>query len=161
PPDPRGMIASSASPPASPLTASITVPSPPTATTSVAPPATASRASSRRWPTSCEKSASPVSPTAPARRASSGQRLPVFPPSDAGLTRKTVLAMVVRDRRERELGHLVDGLAHVLVRDPHELTLDDDVADDQQAAGLELAQRPEREQHRRLHLDGEDPALRP
>src|SRR5205807_7259666 len=136
-------------------------PSPPTATTSSAPPATASRASSRRCPTASEKTASPVSPAAAARRASSGQRRPVAPPSDAGLTRKTVASVIVGDRRERELGHLVDRLAHVLVGDPHELALDDHVAHDQQAAGLQLAERAQREQHRRLHLDGEDAAVRP
>ena len=62
---------------------------------------------------------------------------------------------------QRELGHLVDGLPHVLVADPQELALDDHVADDQHAAGLELAERAEREQHRGLHLDGQDAALGP
>ena len=54
---------------------------------------------------------------------------PVEPLADAGLTRKTVVAP--RASRsgghgvERELGHLVDRLPHVLVRDAEELALDD------------------------------------
>ena len=80
------------------------------------------------------------------------------------MTRKTVarpLSAVVVTVTERELGHLVDGRPHVLVGDAHELALDDDVADHEQAARLDLLQRAEREQHRRLHLDGEDAAVRP
>ena len=46
-------------------------------------------------------------------------------------------------------------------RDARELALDDDVADGQQAAGLDAAERADREERRRLHLDGEHAALRP
>src|SRR5712691_9008056 len=166
PPVPRGITASSApSVSARPLTTSLTVPSPPTATSSSAPPAAASRASSRRCSGCSEKSASPPSPSAAARRASSGQPRPVAPPAEAGLTRKTVrgpLMLLARgDGVECELRHLVDGPPHLLVRDAHELPLDDDVRDGQEAAGLDLAQRAEREQDRRLHLDGEHAALGP
>ena len=58
-----------------PLTTSFTVPSPPTATSSEAV-AAASRASSIRWPGRSESSASPCSPSAAARCASSGQSPP-------------------------------------------------------------------------------------
>jgi hypothetical protein len=47
-----------------------------------------------------EKSASPVSPAAAARRAISGQRLPVEPFADAGLMRKTVLGVVSASLRQ-------------------------------------------------------------
>src|SRR5579859_7288097 len=165
PPVPRGVIASSArSAPASPFATSLIVPSPPTATSSSAPSATAERASSRRCSGFSEKSASPFRPNAAARRASSGHRRPVAPLAEAGLTRKTVrraLMLLVRDGVERELRHLVDRGAHLLVRDPYELARDDHIRDGEQAAGLDLPQRAEREQHRRLHLDPQHTALRP
>src|SRR4051812_42336411 len=109
-----------------PAATSLTVPSPPTATTSSACRA-ASAASSRRCSGCSEKSASPSSPSAAACRASSGQRRPVVPPADAGFTRKTALVLV-GDRDQRELGHLVDRLAQVLQGDALELALDDHVA---------------------------------
>src|SRR5262249_49881264 len=165
-PVPRGMIASSArSAPARPFTTSFTVPSPPTATSSSAPPSTAERASSRRWPGSSEKSASPVKPSCAVRRASSGHLRPVAPPAEAGLTRKTVrapLMLLVRRRGvEPELRHLVDRRLHLGVGDAHELVRDDDVRDGQQAPGLDLAQRAGRVHRRGLHLHAEDAALRP
>src|SRR5262249_20726910 len=151
--------------PASPFTTSFTVPSPPTATSSSAPPSTAERASSRRCSGSSEKSASPVSPSCPARRASSGHRRPVAPPAEAGVTRETVRALLLllvrRHGVESQLGHLVDRRLHLRVGDAHELVLDDDVRHGQQAAGPDLAQRTEREQRRGLHLHTEDAALRP
>src|SRR3954470_2667156 len=161
-PVPSGMVASSvAVPPArcSPFTASLRVPSPPTATTRSAPPRAACSARSIRWPGRSEKSVSPASPRPAARCASSGQRLPVAPLLDAGLTRKTVL--IVGDRREGDARHPVDRRAQLLVADPLEVALDDDVAHRQQAAGLHPPERAEREQDRRLHLDAEDAAVRP
>ena len=80
---------------------SFTEPSPPTTTSSRAPPSAASRASSARWPCRSLRSASPSSPVAAARRASSGQRRPVAPFADAGLTRKTVSPARVRPSRWR------------------------------------------------------------
>src|SRR6476661_1827921 len=124
-PVPSGIVARSTSRPAIPFTTSFSVPSPPTATTSVAPRSTAPRASSIRC---------------------SGRRLPVAPLSDAGLTRKTVdtasQRSVIGDGHvERDLRHAVDGGAQIVVRDPLELALDDDVADGEQASGLDAAQR--------------------
>src|SRR5262249_56863965 len=125
--------------PTSRLTTAFTVPSPPTATSSSAPPSTAERESSRRCSGCSEKSASPVRPRSAARRAISGQRRPVAPPAEAGLTRKTVAACVlVSDGLERELCHLVDRPLHVIVRDPDELAGDDDVAHDEEAPRLHL-----------------------
>src|SRR5262249_9365694 len=164
-PVPRGTTASS-TPLASvsPLTTSFTEPSPPTTTRKVAPPATASRASSARCPGRSERSASPESPSDVARWAISGQRRPVDPPAEAGLTRKTVgslMAVAGRGGVERDPRHAVDGRAEVLVGDPYELALDHDVAHGQEAPGLHSPQRSDREQHRGLHLDREDPAPRP
>jgi hypothetical protein len=72
------------------LTVSFSVPSPPTATTSSAPPRAACSASSIRCPGRSEKNVSPSRPSPAARCASSGQRFPVEPLLDAGLTRKTI-----------------------------------------------------------------------
>jgi hypothetical protein len=94
-----------------------------------------------------------VSPAVAATRWISGQRRPVDPFADAGLTRNRVLS---GDWRERDSGHPVDRRAQLLVGDPLELALDDDVAHRQQAAGGEAAQRAEGEEHRGLHLDGQD-----
>src|SRR5690348_16399095 len=159
-PVPSGIVASSTSRPAMPFTTSLSVPSPPTATTSDAPPATASRARSIRWPGRSEKSVSPSRPSADARRWSFGQRFPVAPLPEAGLTRKTVLMVGDRDV-ERDPRHAVDRRAQLVVRDPLELAFDDDVAHGEQAAGFDAAQRADREQRRGLHLDGEHAALRP
>src|SRR5207302_11144088 len=131
-PVPSGIVARSTSRPAIPLTTSFIVPSPPTATTSVAPPSTAERASSIRWPGRSEKRVSPVRPRRAARWASSGQRLPVPPLSDAGLTRKTVESARDRDV-EGDSRHPVDGGPQLVVGDALELALHDDVADGQQA----------------------------
>src|SRR5712691_6445788 len=111
--------------PTIPDATSLTVPSPP-ATTSSAPSSAACRARSRRCSGRSEKRTSPVRPSAAARCASSGQRRPVAPPADAGLTRKTVVRalVLVGNRLERQLGHLVDREPHVLVGDPLELALD-------------------------------------
>src|SRR3954451_3256631 len=157
-PVPSGIVARSTSRPAIPFTTSFSVPSPPTATTSVAPPSTAPRASSIRWPARSEKSVPPVRPRRAARCASSGQRLPVAPLSDAGLTRKTVLLVGDSDV-EGDLRHAVDRRAQLVVGDALELALDDDVADGQEATRLDAADRPDREERRRLHLDGEHAAL--
>src|SRR5438309_9585689 len=162
-PVPSGIVASSAAPleRTSPFTTSFSVPSPPTATTSDAPSPTARSASSVRCPGRSEKSVSPARPRPSARCASSGQRLPVAPPADAGLTRKTVLPLIGRRGRECDACHPVDGGAQLFVRDPLELALDDDVADGEQAARVHLTQSAEREQDRGLHLDREDPPVRP
>src|SRR6478672_8312160 len=164
-PVPRGRIPSSGSGVrvalSSPLATSCTVPSPPTATTSAAPSSAACRASSASPPGPELWATSGSSPKSRAWRSSSGQRLPVAPFAEAGLTRKTVRPLVTVTGchgGERKLGHLVDRALHVLVRDADELALDDDVADDQQAAGLDLLERADREEHRGLHLDREDAA---
>src|SRR3954470_13250915 len=159
-PGPSGIVARSTSLPATPFTTSFSVPSPPAATTRSAPPSTACRASSIRCPGPSEKSVSPVRPRRAARCASSGQRLPVRPLSDAGLTRKTVLLVGDSDV-EGDLRHAVDGAPQVVVGDALELALDDDVADGQEATRLDAADRPDREERPRLHLDGEHTALRP
>src|SRR5437764_85024 len=154
-PVPRAITASSTAwSPAMPFTISFTVPSPPTATSRVAPPSAAERASAPSWPGRCDRSASPSSPSARARRSRLGQRRPVVPFADAGLTRKTVLPLMLGlgcDRGERDAGHPVDGGLELLVRDPRELLADDDVADREQAARLHTAQRSEREQDGGLH----------
>src|SRR2546423_1559656 len=141
------------------FTTSFSVPSPPTETTSVAPSRTASIASSVSCPGRSENRVSPARPSPSARCASSGQRLPVAPPADAGLTRKTVL--MGRRGCEGDARHPVDGCAQLLVRYSLELALDDDVADGEHAARVHLAQRAEREQDRGLHLDPENPAVGP
>ena len=122
-----------------PFTTSFTEPSPPTTTRRRAPSRTASAASSPSRPGASEMSASPSSPRAAARCAISGQRFPVEPAAEAGLTRKTVRPglMAVVARRggvERDPRHPVDRGAELLVGDPDELALDDDVADREQAA---------------------------
>src|SRR5262245_13558310 len=161
-PVPRGMTASSTpSVPPSPLTTSFTEPSPPTTTSLRAPLSTASAASVVSCPAASEMRASPSSPRAAARCSISGQRLPVEPPAEAGLPRKTVrptLVAVVTRRCgvERDARHPVDGGTQLLVGDPDELALDDDVAHRQQAAAMHAAQRGEREQCGGLHLHGEN-----
>jgi len=99
-PVPRGITAISmpARPPI-PFTTSFTDPSPPTTTSNSAPSSAARRANSVSSPAAREKSASPSRPAAAARRAISGQRLPVEPFADAGLMRKTVLDVVSASRR--------------------------------------------------------------
>src|SRR4051794_25651837 len=160
-PVPRGMIASSGpTTSAIPLTTSFTVPSPPTATSSSYSCA-ARAASSVISPGLVDSSTSPFSPSRPARCASSGQRRPVEPAAEAGLTRKTVLVLVGGDRLERDPRHPVDRGLQLLVRDAREDALDHDVRHRQQAPRLDAAQRRDREQRRRLHLDGEDAAPRP
>src|SRR5213596_1103461 len=145
-----------------PFTISWTVPSPPTATSSSAPSSAARRASSASCPGLSDSSASPLSPAAAARLAISGHRRPVAPFSEAGLTRKTVRGALMLGLggcgRQGDLCHSVNARLQVLVRDPLELLLDDHVADRQETRGLDAAERAEREQHRRFHLDGEDAA---
>src|SRR6476646_3522270 len=165
-PVPRGITAiSTPSRCAIPFTTSCTEPSPPTTTSRSAPSSAARRASSVSSPAAREKRTSPLRPAAAARCEISGQRLPVEPLADAGLTRKTVFSasvlLVGRDRRERDARHPVDRSAELVVRDALELTLDDDVADGQQAAGLHSAQRADGEERGGLHLDGEHSTLRP
>src|SRR5262249_27628495 len=145
---------------ATPLTTSFTEPSPPTTTSSRAPPSAACCASSVRCPGRSEKSASPFSPRPAASLASCGQRRPVAPLSEAGLTRKTVL-MIGRRGCQRDPGHPIDGGAKLVVRDALELPLDDDVAHGEQRAGVDVPKSAEREQHGRFHLDGENAAPRP
>src|SRR4051812_40917174 len=113
------------------------------------------------WPRAVERSVSPLSPRPAARCASSGQRRPVTPLSDAGFTRKTVSLMVGGDGRERDAGHPVDRASELVVRNSLELALDDDVADREEAAGLHLPQCAEREEDCGLHLHREDSAVRP
>src|SRR5579884_1221326 len=173
-PVPIGIVASSAPAPArtSPFTTSFRVPSPPTATTRPAPSRAARSASSIRCPGRSEKRVSPSSPRCEARFASAGQRLPVTPLSDAGLTRKTVspplmVVLVRRDRGERDARHPVDGGAELLVADAREDALDDDVGHGQQAACLDArdaadaADRGDGEERGGLHLDREHAAARP
>src|SRR5207244_6364217 len=137
-PVPRGRTATSTpSRPAIPFATSFTEPSPPTTTRSDAPSSAASRASSVRCPGRSEKSASPVRPAVVAARWISGQRRPVDQFADAGLTRNLVLS---GDCGERHSRHAVDRSAQLLVRDPLELALDDDVADREETAGREPAQ---------------------
>src|SRR6185437_298465 len=149
-------------PPAMPFTTSWTVPSPPTATSSSAPSSAAWRASSVSCPGRSDSMTSPFSPAAAARLAISGHCRPVAPFSEAGLTRKTVRAVLMLRLlgrgRQGDPCHPVDGGLELLVRDPLELTLDDDVAHGQQAAGLDPAEGTEREEHGRLHLDRQHPA---
>src|SRR5688500_2992566 len=146
-PVPRASTAISASRSWTPFATSFTEPSPPTTTSSFAPPWTAARARMARCPGCSEMSASPSIPRVVARRAISGQRRPVEPFADAGLTRKTV-SLMSGGGRERDARHPVDGCLHLVVRDALELTLDDDVAHDQQAAGLHALERAHREQRR-------------
>ena len=132
-PVPRGMTAISTSRCAMPFATSFTEPSPPTTTSSSAPPSTAS-------PREVAQMAGPLREERVAGRgraraaafASCGQRRPVAPLSDAGLTRKTALSRIRRRGRERDPRHAVDRRAQLVVRDPLELSLDDDVADREQ-----------------------------
>src|SRR5262249_3872604 len=153
---PSGIVATCASllDRTSPLTTSLSVPSPPTETSRSAPSRAARSASSISWRGCSERYVSPSSPSCAARCASCGQRFPVAPLPDAGLTRKAVL-MAGSDRREPDAGHPVDGGAQLVVGDPLELALDDDVAHREQAPCLHLAQRAEREKDCGLHLDAE------
>src|SRR5439155_6265964 len=162
-PVPRAMTAISApSTPASPFATSLTDPSPPTTTRRSAPSSTERRASVPSSPGLVEKSASPSSPRVAAMRAIWGQRFPVDPFAEAGLTRKTVVGLMIGCRgAECDARHAVDRGAQIVVRDPRELAADDDVAHRQQAAGLDAAQRADGEERRRLHLDAEHAALRP
>src|SRR3954469_1710194 len=162
-PVPSGMVASSVAAPAriSPSTVSLIVPSPPTATTRPAPSRAACSASVEMWPGPVESSVSPLRPRPAARCASSGQRRPVTPLSEAGLTRNLVPLMVGGDGRERDTRHPVDRRAKLVVGDPLELALDDDVAHGEKAARLDLSQSAEREEDRSLHLDREDAAVGP
>src|SRR6188508_2315461 len=142
---------STASDSARPLTTSCTEPSPPTTTTRLAPSRTACSARAASCPGSSDSNASPTSPSAAARWAISGHLRPVEPPPEAGLTRKTVrpalMAVPARGRRvERDPGHPVDSCAELVVGDAHELTLDDDVAHGQEAAGEHATKRTDREE---------------
>src|SRR5439155_15336281 len=113
--------------PRSRLRPRLPVPPPRRGTGGARPPAAASLARLTRWPGRSERKVSPLSPRSAARRAISGQRLPVAPLSAAGLTRKAVSLMRVRrDRRQSDAGHPVDRGLEVLVRDPGERSLDDD-----------------------------------
>src|SRR4051794_1144431 len=154
------MSAISTSCSAMPLATSFTEPSPPTTTSSSAPSPTAVAASSPRWPGRSESRVSPSSPSVAAVRAICGQRRPVVPLSDAGLTRKTVL-MSGRRGGERDARHTIYGSPQLVVGDPLEHAFDDDVADREQRTCVRSAQRAQREQTRGFHLDGEHAALRP
>src|SRR5919204_2617069 len=157
-PVPRAITASSIpSRAAIPFATSLTVPSPPTATSRRAPRSAARRASSTSCPGRSEMSASPLSPSVAARRASSGQRLPVAPLSEAGLTKKTVSSLMVPggDGGEGDARHAVDCGLELLVGDAAEFGADHDVADGEEGAGLDAPKRADREQNRGLHLDAE------
>src|SRR5579862_6216929 len=162
-PVPLGRTAISATTPAAPLTTSFTVPSPPTTTRRRSP---ASRAACARCPGNSESTSSPLRPSSAARRRRSGQRLPVAPFPEAGLTRNSG-SLIAGDGRERDAGHPVDGRAQLLVGDPREHALDDDVRDGEEAAGLDARRLPDTADRRdgeecgRLHLDAEDAAARP
>src|SRR4249920_1303183 len=169
-PEPRGITASSASgltaasPSKNPFATSDTVPSPPTATISPAPSRSAARVSSDACPAASVARTSRSRPRAAAARAISGQRRAVRPLSDAGFTTMTPVAvrlMVVHRGRQRQPGHPLDCCRELLVADPHELLAADEVRDDQDARGRDAAERGDREEHRCLHLDGEDAARRP
>ena len=138
-PVPIGIVASSVVLPArtSPLTTSFSVPSPPTATTRVVPSRADSSASSISWPGRSEKRVSPSSPRCAARFASEGQRFPAPPLPEAGLTRKTVSALMGRDGREGDAGHPVDRRAQLFVGDSLEDALDDDVGYGEEAAAVD------------------------
>src|SRR6478735_1159335 len=164
-PDPRGITASSASgataasPSKKPFATSETVPSPPTATISRAPSRSAARVSSDACPAASVARTSRSRPRAAAALAISGQRRAVRPLSDAGFTTMTpaaVALMVVHRGRQRQPGHPLDGRGEVIVADPHELLTADEIRDDQDAGGRDAAERGDREEHRRLHLDRED-----
>src|SRR4051794_17735727 len=161
-PVPRGTTASSGpTTPATPFTTSLTVPSPPT-TTSSSYSCAACAASWVISPAAEETSTSPFRPSCAARCASSGQRRPVEPPADAGLTRKTVRALMTGGRgRERDPRHPVDPGLQLAVGDPREDALDGDVRHGERAARLRAAQRCDGEERRRLHLDREHAARRP
>src|SRR5919201_3368910 len=105
-------------------------------------------------------STSPLKPRSAAARAISGQRLPVAPLSEAGFTRNAI-SVIGRDRGQRDARHAVDSRLEILVGDARELAADDDVADGEQASGLDAAERADREDDGGFHLDRQDPALRP
>ena len=132
------------------------------ATISFAPRSAASRASRPSWP----------GPVGEQRVAGQAERrglvreLGPAPPGGAVLGGRVdeedgLCSVVVGRGRERDAGHAVDGGAQLVVGDPRELALDDDVADGEQAGGLDVAQGAEREEDGGLHLDGEDAAARP
>src|SRR5436190_3568615 len=137
-----------------PFATSLTEPSPPTTTRSFAPSSAASAASSPSRPGRSEKRTSPVRPRAAASRWICGHRRRVAPLSEAGLTRKTVLSLMLcgGNGRQRDARHPVYRGAELVVGDPLELALHHNVADRQQAAGLDAAERTEREEHGSLHL---------
>ena len=100
-----------------------------------------------------------LEPAAAARCAISGQRRPVDPFAAAGLTRKTVPSSVTVWSASSVISSTALRMSSSLIRRNSPSTID--VADDQHAACLDLPQRAEREEHRRLHLDGEDAAVGP
>ena len=120
------------------------------------------RASSIRCPGRSEKSVSPCRPSSAARCASSGQRLPVAPLPDAGLTRKTVPALIGRSRRRARSRVIRSTAARssssvIRVNSPS-TTMSLTVS--RQPASTPRSAR-DGEERRRLHLDREDAALRP
>src|SRR5262249_59313134 len=165
-PVPPGSTAISASVPATPLTTSFTVPSPPI-TMSSEP--SASRAACPRWPGNSDSTSSPCRPRAAARCLSSGQRFPVAPLPEAGFTRKRILrsALIAGDGHERDARHPVDRSPQLFVGDPREDALDDDVRHGEEAAAVDARHFPDApdcgdgEERRRFHLDAEDAAARP
>ena len=104
---------------------------------------------------------SPSSPRCAARCAISGQRLPVAPLSDAGLTRKTVSLMtgVAVARATRVIRSTAAFISSSVIRlNSPSTTMSLTV---EQAAGLHAAERADGEERGGLHLDGEHTALRP
>ena len=130
--------------PPMPFTTSFTDPSPPTTTRRVAPPDTASGRERREVP----RALGDERVAARARRAGGAMRdlrpaLARRAARERGLTRKTVrplMAVARRGRRvESDPRHAVDRRPELVVRDPHELALDDDVAHGQEAAAVDAA----------------------
>ena len=93
----------------------------------------------RAGPAAPRRACRPRAPSSRRGAPSPAQRRPVDPFAEAGLTRKTVSLMSRGRGGEGHARHPVDGGLHLVVRHPLELALDDDVADDQQAAGLDAA----------------------
>src|SRR5512135_3485109 len=162
-PVPNGRSAISAPVPATPFTTSFTVPSPPTTTSSES---RASRATSARCPGNSDKTSSPRRPSAAACSRSLGQRLPVAPLPAAGLTRKRI-PLIVGDGHQRDARHAIDRSAQLVVGDPLEDALDDDVRHGEETSAVDAlhpadsAESRDREERRRLHLDPQNAAARP
>jgi hypothetical protein len=148
------------------LTTSFSVPSPPTETTSPAPSRAACSASSiRTWTLGEERRALEPElrcavrvPASAGRGAAAGRRVDEEDDPVSGTFRCPTPLLC--HGRERDARHPVDRRAQPssVIRVTR---LDDDVADGEEAAGVNLLQRPEREEDRSFHLDREDAAVGP